>query len=915
MHADQQEISLGLHQMVWIEDGELRRNQVVRFERRFALEHKPAACPLALFADTRYRLRVNGVFIATGPARFVTSHPEYDSHDLAPYLVTGENCIAVEVNFYGTSSYQTMPDGRPGFAAAGGTAEVDLATPGAWRAFRTTAWREDAPKFSFAQGPVEICDTRKLDEAIPAPLIPCTGNRAPWGPLTPYQGPAIPFVPHRPRGLELAGALATHERRIGFMASGPDPQGTDQGTRPWTAFATWIHAPAAETITLSAFWSDITLNGHPVPVDTNSPLGNHGRVELPLLAGWNLLVGALEVLTEFWPYCLGIPETTRATFHARQDRHCRDPWAIAPVGPREGLALPAPGARKPPAGWTAHDGNTAPLTPARMMSWDAPAPGALRKLDPARLDEAGTIEDRAATWCFSFAGEFVGHIIADVEGPAGAILDVACDDWQREDGGVALYHSNPFTDAADRYVLRGGRQVIEGFHVRGGKLIQLTLRVSDGAPPARLSLRDLWVRSRQTLGPDQTRLVCDQLPEAQWAWPVALRTLRVSTEDAYTDCPWRERASYIGDTLVALHLHALYDPDLRVAARVLRLFGQAQLPNGQLACCAPSWLRKPHEDFTLLWLIALDHYVQFTGDLDLIRDQWPTVERIWSSPSWDRHDAGLWNANHHRMFIDWGVRPEEREGDANAVMNILRVAAGRSCARLARLTGRDHAAWLDDAETTRRAIFAHLWHGPENRLRAFAGGTTPALHANILALAFELGDARQRAAMLAHVEPMLADNLTRGLRMGRFSGHLELFYLFFALPALARHGRPDLAEQVIRKHYGHLMKAGDDTLPECFCSIHKAGGSRCHTWSGAAAVYAARYILGLRPADTLEFGHLTLDPVVHAITRASGRIAHARGWIDVSWERKADGTFHAEIDAPAGITIHPAPAVRIRARV
>lgn len=860
---------------------------------------------LLCFADSRYRLRVNGAFVASGPGRFVTSAPEYNAHELIPFLHPGANCIQVEVNFFGTSSFQTMPDGAPGFIADGGFGDLDLSTPGEWLAFRCDAWRWDAPKFSFAQGPVEILDSRLAGSDRHVALHCCTGEDAPWGPLRPFTGRRLPFVPQRASVLELAAALLDRERRVGFMTPGPPESPaaprTSGGENQWVGFATWIWSPRAQEVGISAFWSDVELNGRATALEPQSVRGNHSHLQLQLDAGWNLLCGRVEILSEFWPYCLGIPHDAGLSLHARRDRTCAEPLALSAAGPREGIRLPDANDEQPPVGWRTHDGDPMGITPARLMSWDEPEPGALRKLNPARLDEAGCIEATAATWCFSFAGEFLGHVVADVEAPPGSILDVACDDWQREDGGVALYRSNPFTDSADRYILHGGRQLVEGFHARGGKLIQLTLRAPPGSPPCRLIVHDLWVRSRQSLGPDETRFTCD-LPVLNWAWPASMRTLRVSTDDAYSDCPWRERASYIGDVLVALNLNALYSPDLRVAARVLRIFGQAQLPNGQLPCCAPAWLRRPHEDYTLLWLIALQHHMQLSGDTSIATEFWPVVEEIWKSPTWSRHASGLWNADHHHLFIDWGVRLDERTGSANAVLNVLRIAAARACAGMARHAGHDPAPYLDDAETTRRALYQYLWHSGEGRLRAFETADSPALHANIAALAFGVGTEAERASILAYVEPLLRDNFNQGIQKGPHSGHLELYFLFFALPALAEHGRPDLAEQLITDHYGFVMDTGDDTLPESFARLNQAGGSRCHAWSGAAAHYAARYVLGVRPAGGSDPRKLVFDPVVYGIHRASGRIAHADGWIDVSWVKTADGV-DATVHAPPGVKV------------
>ncbi|NQY33324.1 MAG: hypothetical protein HRT56_09175, partial [Coraliomargarita sp.] len=152
---------------VWLEGLSVDRNQFVSFEKRFEIG-SVLPCRLHLFADTRYRLWVNEKFVGFGPGRFVTQHPEYDSHDLDNYLNAGSNLVRVEVNYFGASSYQSMPDGLPGFIAAGGCPNcgISFATPGDWEARVHTAWRSDAPLFSFAQNPLEICDTRILSNEL-----------------------------------------------------------------------------------------------------------------------------------------------------------------------------------------------------------------------------------------------------------------------------------------------------------------------------------------------------------------------------------------------------------------------------------------------------------------------------------------------------------------------------------------------------------------------------------------------------------------------------------------------------------------------------------------------------------------------------------------------------------------------------
>ncbi len=890
-------------QFVWIQDSAPYRNQFVRFERILDVDGDPGGLALHLFADTRYRLRVNGKFVAAGPGRFVTQFPEFDTHDLAPLLRLGSNVISVEVNFFGASSFQSMPDGKPGFIAWGGNDSTDLATPGEWQAFRVNAWRWDAPLFSFAQNPVEICDTRIERGGDPRELVVLQGDAVPWGELMPYSGVPIPYFAQRPKRIELAGNLENGERRFGFMSNNPGANRQDgtQTVKQWRAFATWIWSPEPQTATLSCFWSILHCNGNLVSVDADTPYGNHAHCTIDLTKGWNLLVGEFEVLTEFWAYCLGIPDDLGLSLHGCRDNDCTDALALSAVGPRETLVLPSQDVRSVPEGWVLHDGDPLHITPARMMAWDMPSNEAVRGLQPGRLSEVSTIVAKSATWCFSFEGEFLGHIVLDVEAPAGTILDLASDDWQAANGGVALYRSNPFTDAADRFILRGGRQRIEVYHPRGGKLIQATMRAPGGE--AELSLHDLFVRSRQTTVSAGARFECGQT-ELDWVWPVALRTVIVSTDESYSDCPWRERGSYIGDGYVNISLDLLFNRDHRTARRTLRIFAQAQLPSGQLACCAPAWLRRPHEDFTLIWLLAVRDFWALTGDTELIAELWPTIQRIWTSESWKRHASGLWNTTGARLFIDWGVVSSDREGDANAVINVLRAGAAVACADMADAIGLplEAASFRADADAVETALIDLVWNDAEGRFLASMGASTPALHANVLALAFGIGDDALRERILQYLEPKLRENFANGTRQGQHGGHLELYFLHYALPALAKHGRPDLAELLIEQHYGFLRSIGDDTLPECFSRVDRGLGSRCHSWSGAAAIYAARYVLGLRPAEPGNPDKLIFAPIVHDITRASGRIVHPDGWIEVDWHLE-NGEIIAQIQAPEGVQV------------
>ena len=899
---------------VWIQEATCGRNQFVSFQMDFPTDAEIGPCRIHLFADTRYRLYVNGVFVAYGPGKFVTQHPEYDSHDLTGWLSPGLNRVRVEANFYGSSSYQSMPDGKPGFIAAGGTADgtVDFSTPGDWNCRVHHAWDAEAPLFSFAQNPAEICDTRILQEELEGPfsgrLRILSGKEAPWGPLRARSTGYPDYEPMVPCHVNVAGPLLNGKRLLAIQINNPDFPKDKRGKCFHQRILSWIYAPQAHECDMDCLWVDLELNGRPLQPRGSTPFGNHEVATLSLRMGWNLLTARARVQLEHWTVLFGYPAADGISWHARPDLSVEWPFLASPL---EGEALELPAFRDPesfkaPEGWTEKSGHPDRATPARRIAWDEfDEAETIRDLPMGRFAEVSSITAQSASWCFDFGDEYYGQPVIEVEAPEGTILDIAYDDWQRENGATNLYSSNPFTDAADRFILRGGRQRIDVCNPRGGIFLQVTLRSQHGE--AELKLHEISVRSRRQLKDPAEPFDCDDAV-FNWAWEKSLHTLVASTDEGYADCPWRERGTYIGDGLINLHLQGLVTADWSIARRVFRISGEAQLENGQLSAAAPAWLRRPHEDFTLIWLQCLRDYWSKTGDASLLEEMWPHIERLWASPAWKVGPSGLWNALDTRIFLDWGRLPAEVEGEANAALNLFRFEGARATAQIAGVLGRvaDSEAYTAEADRVKAAIEAILWDEDESRFLPSIGARTPAIHANVLALRYGVGDA---GALMKYLEPLLKENFRYGMRNGLRSGYIELYFFMYLLPALAAQGRHDLAEALIREHYGFLKGLGYPTLNEYFAHAHIHGGSCCHSWSGAAALYITRHILGLRQVEPGNPDVWEFKPMALSIARAKGTLPHAKGMIRVAWER-VDGRIQAELEAPEGVELrNRAPSV------
>ena len=73
------------------------QHRVYLLRKTFTLGTPPTSLPVHVSADNRYELYVNGQHVGYGPVRGDLQHWNFETYDLAPYLIPGENIIAVEM--------------------------------------------------------------------------------------------------------------------------------------------------------------------------------------------------------------------------------------------------------------------------------------------------------------------------------------------------------------------------------------------------------------------------------------------------------------------------------------------------------------------------------------------------------------------------------------------------------------------------------------------------------------------------------------------------------------------------------------------------------------------------------------------------------------------------------------------------
>lgn len=899
-----------LSRMIWVDSEGLGRNRFAIFRRVLTLSAPPQTALLHLFADSRYRLFVNGTVVHYGPGRFVQEYPEYDSVDIGPWLQPGENVIVVEVNAYGTGAFQVMPDSRGGMIAWGAVGERSVETPGQWEVLCTDAWDGYSPLFSFAQGPVEIVDTRLLDACWytdghsdgdwqkPVELA----DQGHWGALRPRSVPLLEMNTIAPECVKFSAALLDDEVRISCRPYQPNYNELKAATKEkiYFAYATCIHSPIQQEVSLGLFWGPHYINGVEIALQKDTLRGNRQNGTVSLRSGWNVLYGEVEALTESWGQLVGIPRASGCTLRAHAQLDCTQAMRCSEILPLATLrsqvaAIPATVDEldKLPVVWQWTALSDVSGLPARIFAWERPDTKSnenSHRISGYRFDLTHKPD---WTILYDFGGEFLGHVYVEFEAPAGTILDIACDEYMREDGMVGLY-SHIFVNSVDRFVARGGRQRAELFHVRGGRYVQLIVRRAALDGDGEFCLHELGVRRAQVPHEVSGSFECSD-PVFNWTWQTGIDTMRASTEEVYLDCPWRERGNYLRDSFIEMKTNRTYSADMRVARRSLELFAQSQMDDGQMRGAAPAWLG-PYHDFTVIWVQFLHEYWRLSGELGLVEQLWGSVERIWASPLWQSHTSGLWNAPEGmNLFIDWGVNKVLRTGNANAVLNALRYRSLCCAAQMAQALGREQQAdgYRGQAEAVARAFRTTLWDSVKQRVVAGLDENNvqlpdEALHATILALDYGLLDESQRGAVLDYVRERAVSNLAFGLAGPLHSGYAELAFMPHLFGALYSGDCDAEVEELIREHYGYLKQQGALTLWEQFNMAKKKHGSHCHGWSSGPLPVFMYEIIGVCFDARAGVDSLTIAPRSATLSWARGRFAHPHGMVEVFWRREGE---------------------------
>ncbi len=434
----------------------------------------------------------------------------------------------------------------------------------------------------------------------------------------------------------------------------------------------------------------------------------------------------------------------------------------------------------------------------------------------------------------------------------------------------------------DTYITRSGRQAYEPFFHRTFWYVRVA--VKSDTP---VILHGLEYRWTSYAFPERGAFECSDATLNR-IWEVGRYTARLCAHETYEDCPYYEQLQYVGDTRIQALVTYYASGDPRLPASAIRQLNDSRIPEGLTYSRYPSHLFQAIPGFSMIWVLMLDDYLLYTGDLELVRqsaggvysvlrffEDYQTEQGFLANlPYWNYHD---WT------FPDSGTPPGSK---VNCTLTtLLYKGALDAGARLFEALGDSAEAgrFHRQSESVAQAINSQAWSEQEGLYLDGIGVNSLSRHVNTYAILFDVADADRRAriAQRLFTDPKVRDT--------------TFYFAHYLHQAAVKLGQPQRIIDDMARWKG-MLDLGTSTWWETPTDTR----SDCHAWSSAPTFEFMQEILGVRPVSP-GFARVRIAPFTADLEWARGVIPTPKGDIRIDWKKPAGERFEIEIELPKGV--------------
>lgn len=880
---------------IWMDDDGPHIHEVALFRKTFTLSQEIDLAEIHIFADTRYKIYLDGTLLGRGPARFSRNIHEYDIYPLEK-LQPEEHIIAVLVQWSPNNrrSESVTPFLIADFwDSSGEISSIQFSTDETWKTIRSDAWQPEAELVHSwgLIGSTELLDLRKL----PPNWMEAAYDDSSWmsaipADLSTVQVPLFVESFEDPRSRSAASLLGgIFEPVIENLNPKYQPRSIDF----------LINRPISPTL-LSAG----TLSPERILLELPGDQSSYD-LEFNVLSSTFFSVEKLDSTNVSQPGSFFLNQTDMTFGQAASDR----PGVVIAT------RFLGPGTHTlsiddiPPDGMTfsvSTDNisfqNSLPFEQGvhagRRLLLSEPISNTLNSGENIDLDLSLKFLALPGYAVIDLGRTIHGRAELEIQGSSGTVVDLGWDERLYPDTKRPLPFPgslHPQWNQVDSWVLDGTLRKVSTIDTRSGRYLLLAVWGEDPV--------DVILRVNEERYPVEQHGYFDSSNELlDCIWQVGVETAYPNMTDAYAD-PWRERGQWWGDAFIVDRVNRVAFGDFSLLRRGLIFMADA-IDNGKPEAMAPNGSGVYMLDYAMLWLHDLQEYLQLTADSELASQLYPKLlsfmqylhEKENPSTGLLEMPDDIW-AN--TVYID-PLAQIARKGQSTPT-NAIYYETFLQAALIAEQLGyhSQAAEWRVRAEQVRNQINTLLFRSDQQRYLTSiyqSQEISPTIYAQAWPLAYGIVPPESSVGVIQAFQEMLIPDPE--------STNIGIYGLYWVLEGYGRYGYFSDAIDLIENYYGWLLDNGATTWWEGFDKDSYAG-ARSHGWGSSPTWFLTTYILGARQTGPESW---QVTPSFDGVDTVTGALPLPDGVLNIYWEKNICQTNYLDIEAPlttSGLAIIP----------
>lgn len=387
-------------------------------------------------------------------------------------------------------------------------------------------------------------------------------------------------------------------------------------------------------------------------------------------------------------------------------------------------------------------------------------------------------------------------------------------------------------DYEDTWVLADGENYLEQFEYKCFRYVQLIAESS-------VQLSDFMCEYRHYPFDDTYLKETWQEPLLEKIVKICKMAVKNCSQEAFLDCPHREKGQYLGDLTVTAHALYYLTGDTRLFKKALQDFAHStRICKGMMAV-APGSFMQEIADFSLLYPYQLLLYYRLSGDKELLRELLPIAEGVEEYfLQFQNQDGLLENVKTKWNLVDWPENlrdgydfelPQPVVGDGcHNVINALYLGMRQSIEKIKTIL--EIPSQIDLSGL--KEAYIHTFFREDQGLFADSSVSNHcALHSNIYAAFYGLQPEKNKIVELVR---------KKGLSCGVFTA-------YFVLYGMLHMGEKELVYELLMNKSEHswyqMLKEGATSTFEAWGKDQKWNTSLCHAWAAAPVPVLMEYFV------------------------------------------------------------------------